>query len=139
MLSSRPQATPLSAAMPTAGRQSANRSTSLSWNDFEPGTGRDLTRWSPRGKAVIRKVTSRRHPGHRKDGSQVSVEFTAVTLKDSGRVVSVVAVMRDVIARFEEMTALRSRQSKERPRIRAELHRVIPTKSLASKSLIGPY
>ena len=47
-------------------------------------------------------------PGRRKDGSQVSVEFTAVALKGAdGRVENIVAVMRDVTARFEEMRALR--------------------------------
>jgi len=51
-------------------------------------------------------------PGHRKDGSRVSVEFTATTLKEGGRVVSVVAVMRDVAARFEEIKALRRQLGK---------------------------
>jgi len=51
-------------------------------------------------------------PAHRKDGLQVSVEFTAVAVKDGGRVVNIVAVMRDVTARFEEMKALRRQQSK---------------------------
>jgi PAS domain S-box-containing protein len=47
-------------------------------------------------------------PGRRKGGSQVSVEFTAVALKGAdGRVENIVAVMRDVTARFEEMRALR--------------------------------
>ena len=31
----------------------------ITWNGFEPGTGRDLTRWSPRGKPVIREVRRR--------------------------------------------------------------------------------
>jgi hypothetical protein len=51
-------------------------------------------------------------PAHRKDGTQVSVEFTTVTLKEGGRVVDIVAVMRDVTARFEEMKALRKQRSK---------------------------
>lgn len=47
-------------------------------------------------------------PGRRKGGTQVSVEFTAVALKgDDGRVSHIIAVMRDVTARFEEMKALR--------------------------------
>ena len=47
-------------------------------------------------------------PGCRKDGSQVSIEFTVVTLKDhKGQVSNIVALMRDVTARFEEMKALR--------------------------------
>jgi len=51
-------------------------------------------------------------PGHRKDGSRLSVEFTATTLKEGGRVVSVVAVMRDVTARFEEIKTLRRQLGK---------------------------
>ena len=50
-------------------------------------------------------------PARREDGSQVSVEFTTVTLKDDGSVVDIVAVMRDVTARFEEIKALRRQQS----------------------------
>lgn len=47
-------------------------------------------------------------PGRRKNGSQVSIEFTVVTLKDAnGAVSNIVALMRDVTARFEEMKALR--------------------------------
>ena len=47
-------------------------------------------------------------PGRRKDGSQVSIEFTVVALKDDqGRVSNIVALMRDVTARFEELKALR--------------------------------
>jgi PAS domain S-box-containing protein len=49
-------------------------------------------------------------PGIRKDGSQVSLEFTLVALKDDrDRVSGLVAVMRDVTARFEELKALRQR------------------------------
>ena len=47
-------------------------------------------------------------PGRRKDGSQLSIEFTVVALKDGeGRISDIVAVMRDATARFEEMKALR--------------------------------
>lgn len=47
-------------------------------------------------------------PGRRKDGSQLSIEFTVVALRDGeGRISGLVAVMRDVTARFEEMKALR--------------------------------
>jgi PAS domain S-box-containing protein len=49
-------------------------------------------------------------PGLRKDGSQVSVEFTLMALHDAaGRITGLVAVMRDVTARFEEAKALRRR------------------------------
>jgi PAS domain S-box-containing protein len=54
-------------------------------------------------------------PGRRKDGAQVSVEFTAVALKDAGGAVAhIVAIMRDATARFEEIKALR-RQLAGRP------------------------
>jgi len=47
-------------------------------------------------------------PGRRKDGAQISVEFTVVMLKDDdGQTTNIVAVMRDVTARFEEIKALR--------------------------------
>lgn len=53
-------------------------------------------------------------PALRKDGTQVSIEFSLVALKDAGgRILGLAAVMRDVTARFEEMTALR-RQLRER-------------------------
>lgn len=47
-------------------------------------------------------------PGRRKDGSQLSVEFTVVALRDErGAVSNIVAVMRDITERFEELKALR--------------------------------
>ena len=47
-------------------------------------------------------------PGRRKDGSQVSIEFTVVTIEDEqGQVSNIVAILRDVTARFEELKALR--------------------------------
>ena len=47
-------------------------------------------------------------PGMRKDGRQISLEFTIVPLKDSsGRMNGVVAVMRDVTPRFEEIRSLK--------------------------------
>jgi PAS domain S-box-containing protein len=49
-------------------------------------------------------------PGIRKDGSQVSLEFTLAPLRDAdGGICGLVAVMRDVTARFEELKALRRR------------------------------
>lgn len=49
-------------------------------------------------------------PGLRKDGQQISLEFTIVPLHDEkGAMPGVVAVMRDVTARFTEMKALRAR------------------------------
>ena len=47
-------------------------------------------------------------PGLRKDGTRVSLEFTIVPLKDeSGTIEGMVALMRDVTKRFEEMRALK--------------------------------
>jgi PAS domain S-box-containing protein len=51
-------------------------------------------------------------PGIRKDGQQISLEFTIVPLHDEkGAMTGVVAVMRDVTARFAEMKALRARSA----------------------------
>ena len=48
-------------------------------------------------------------PGCRKDGAQISVEFTISVLKDAhGAVTHLVAVLRDVTARFEETKRLRA-------------------------------
>jgi PAS domain S-box-containing protein len=47
-------------------------------------------------------------PAIRKDGSRLSIEFTIVPFKDeTGRMLGIAAVMRDVTGRFEEMRALR--------------------------------
>jgi PAS domain S-box-containing protein len=47
-------------------------------------------------------------PAIRKNGERISVEFTIVPLKDeSGRMVGMAALMRDVTKRFEETKALR--------------------------------
>jgi PAS domain S-box-containing protein len=47
-------------------------------------------------------------PALRKDGTQISVEFTISPLHDTaGRITGVAAVMRDVTARFDELKALR--------------------------------
>jgi PAS domain S-box-containing protein len=44
----------------------------------------------------------------RKDGARVSVEFTIVPFTDdTGRMVGIAAIMRDVTARFDELRALR--------------------------------
>jgi PAS domain S-box-containing protein len=53
-------------------------------------------------------------PALRKDGATISVEFTIVPLKDaSGTMVGMVAILRDVTARFEELRALK-RQLRDR-------------------------
>jgi PAS domain S-box-containing protein len=47
-------------------------------------------------------------PGLRKDGQQISLEFTIIPLKASdGQMDGFVAVMRDVTRRFEEIRSLR--------------------------------
>jgi PAS domain S-box-containing protein len=47
-------------------------------------------------------------PALHKGGATISVEFTIVPLKDeAGRMTGMVAIMRDVTARFEEMRQLR--------------------------------
>jgi len=47
-------------------------------------------------------------PALRKDGATISVEFTIVPLKtETGHMTGMVAVMRDVTARFEEMRQLK--------------------------------
>lgn len=49
-------------------------------------------------------------PGLRKDGTQISLEFTIVTLTDGqGRIDGMAAIMRDVTKRFAEMRALKQR------------------------------
>jgi PAS domain S-box-containing protein len=64
---------------------------------------------------VMRTGESRYGHGHllsvpalRKDGTRLSIEFTIVPLKDvAGAMVGMVAILRDVTARFEELRALR--------------------------------
>jgi len=47
-------------------------------------------------------------PALRKDGAQISVEFTISPLRDkAGAITGLAAVLRDVTARFEEVKALR--------------------------------
>ncbi len=47
-------------------------------------------------------------PAIRKGGSRISTEFTIVPFRDeTGRMIGIAAIMRDVTKRFEEMRALR--------------------------------
>jgi PAS domain S-box-containing protein len=46
-------------------------------------------------------------PALRKDGTRISVEFTILAMRESGRIAGIAAVMRDVTARFEELKRLR--------------------------------
>ena len=49
-------------------------------------------------------------PAIRRDGTQISIEFTIVPLRDqAGHLTGLVAVMRDVTERFNEMRALRQK------------------------------
>jgi PAS domain S-box-containing protein len=48
-------------------------------------------------------------PGLNKDGRRISVEFTIVMLRDREQITGIVAVMRDVTKRFEELRDLRRR------------------------------
>jgi PAS domain S-box-containing protein len=57
-------------------------------------------------------------PGLRKDGTRVSLEFTIVPIHaQGGRMEGMIAIMRDVTRRFEEMRALRRENAalRERP------------------------
>ena len=46
-------------------------------------------------------------PALRRDGATISVEFTITPLRSEGRMVGLVAIVRDVTQRFEEMRALK--------------------------------
>ena len=46
-------------------------------------------------------------PGLRRDGSQISIEFTITPMRDHGTIIGLVAVIRDVSKTFEELKALR--------------------------------
>jgi PAS domain S-box-containing protein len=49
-------------------------------------------------------------PGLRKDGTRISLEFTIAPLRGTdGRMVGLVAVLRDVTARYEELLDLRKK------------------------------
>ena len=49
-------------------------------------------------------------PGRRKDGADISLEFTIVPLRDeTGQMIGLAAIMRDVTARFEEIRTLRQK------------------------------
>ena len=48
-------------------------------------------------------------PALRKDGSRLSVEFTITPIRLQNEIIGLIAVMRDVTARFDEMMALRQK------------------------------
>ena len=56
-------------------------------------------------------------PSIRRDGQRISIEFTIVPLTDAeGRMSGMVATLRDVTARFEELKTLRRRLAALEPR-----------------------
>jgi PAS domain S-box-containing protein len=55
-------------------------------------------------------------PAVRSDGSRISIEFTIVPLPDrSGTLMGLIAVVRDVTKRFEEMRALKLALAERKP------------------------
>ena len=55
-------------------------------------------------------------PAQRKDGTRISVEFTIVPLRDeTGRMLGMAAILRDVTQRFDEMKALKERLAAAKP------------------------
>jgi len=46
-------------------------------------------------------------PGLRRDGSQISIEFTITPMRENGAIIGLVAVIRDVTRTFEELKTLR--------------------------------
>ena len=50
-------------------------------------------------------------PGLRRDGSQISIEFTITPMMEHGAIIGLVAVIRDVTKTFEELKALRRERS----------------------------
>jgi PAS domain S-box-containing protein len=47
-------------------------------------------------------------PAVRKDGTQISIEFTVMMLRDAGgEIIGIAALLRDVTRRFEEVRALK--------------------------------
>ena len=70
------------------------------WDGYEQTMRTGVTRYGAGDLLAV--------PAIRKDGSRISTEFTIVPFKDeSGRMLGIAAVMRDVTKRFEEMRALR--------------------------------
>jgi PAS domain S-box-containing protein len=70
------------------------------WDGYEATMRTGVTRYGAGDLLAV--------PAIRKDGSRISTEFTIVPFKDeSGRMLGIAAIMRDVTKRFEEMRALR--------------------------------
>jgi PAS domain S-box-containing protein len=70
------------------------------WEGFDKVMGGAPSRY---GEGALLAV-----PALRKDGTQISVEFTILPVHDdAGRLLGIAAYLRDATARFEEMRALR--------------------------------
>jgi hypothetical protein len=77
------------------------------------------TGWSRHGDGQLLSV-----PAVRKDGGRISVEFIIVPFTDdSGQMIGIAAVMRDVTARFEELRSLRRQLNANH----ADCSKVIPS------------
>ena len=70
------------------------------WTGFHNTMATGVTRYATQVLAV---------PAIRKDGTSMSVEFTVALLHESGALVGITAIIRDVTARWEEERALKKR------------------------------
>ena len=70
------------------------------WTGFNTTMATGVTRYARQVLAV---------PAIRKDGTSISVEFTVALLHESGALVGITAIIRDVTARWEEERALKKR------------------------------
>ena len=70
------------------------------WTGFHKTIATGVTRYARQVLAV---------PAIRKDGTSMSVEFTVALLHESGALVGITAIIRDVTARWEEERALKKR------------------------------
>ncbi len=77
------------------------------WDGFDYSMKSGQTRYGDGDILVV--------PAIRKDGSQISIEFTIIILRNkAGGILGIAAILRDVTKRFEEIRALR-RQLATRP------------------------
>jgi PAS domain S-box-containing protein len=70
---------------------------------WEGYRGTIATGWSRYGEGDVLSV-----PAQHKSGTTISIEFTVLPLRDSsGAIIAIVAIMRDVTRRFEEIRELK--------------------------------
>ena len=70
------------------------------WHGFEATIRTGQTRYSAGDLLAV--------PALRRDGARISVEFTVLPFRDeSGRIVGIAAILRDVTTRFNEIRNLR--------------------------------